>query len=139
MNLKCNSSFFFLERNFVYTRRDDFNDDENETFPWGEIARIIFLSLKKNQNAMVMTRISFKKSAYLKRGEIRIPNNFISLEIFLRENMFLENHRIATKSRCVKITEKVSFNIASKASYVYILSGQELTKNAKNGLFWQSF
>ena len=47
--------FFFLERNFVYTRRDDFNDDENETFPWGEIARIIFLSLKKNQNAMVMS------------------------------------------------------------------------------------
>ena len=27
-------------------------------------------------------------------------------------------------SRCLKITEKVSFNIASEASYVYILSGQ---------------
>ena len=38
-------------------------------------------------------------------------------------------------ARCLKITEKVSFNIASEASYVYILSGQKLTKNAKNGPF----
>ena len=34
-------------------------------------------------------------------------------------------------SRCVKITEKVSFNIASEASYVYILSGQKFIENAK--------
>ena len=39
----------------------------------------------------------------------------------------------------MKITEKVSFNIASEASYVYILSGQKLIKNAKNGQFWQVF
>ena len=33
-----------------------------------------------------------------------------------------------------KITEKVSFNIASEASCVYILSGgQKLMKNGKNG------
>ena len=38
-------------------------------------------------------------------------------------------------SQCLKITEKVSFNIASEASYVYILSGQKLIKNAKNGHF----
>ena len=38
-------------------------------------------------------------------------------------------------ARCLKITEKVSFNIASEASYVYILSVQKLTKNAKNGQF----
>ena len=43
------------------------------------------------------------------------------------------------RSRCLKITEKVSFNIASEASYVYILSGQKLIKNAKNGPFWQVF
>ena len=29
-------------------------------------------------------------------------------------------------AQCLKITEKVSFNIASEASYVYILSGQKL-------------
>ena len=31
--------------------------------------------------------------------------------------------------------KKVSFNIASEASYVYILSRQKLIKNTKNGLF----
>merc|ERR1711860_289312 len=39
--------------------------------------------------------------------------------------------------RCLKLTEKVSFNIASEASYVHILSGQKLIKNAKNGQFWR--
>ena len=38
-------------------------------------------------------------------------------------------------AECLKITEKVSFNIASEASYVYILSGQKLIKNAKNRPF----
>ena len=37
------------------------------------------------------------------------------------------------QARCLKITEKVSFNIASEASYAYILSGQKLINNAKNG------
>ena len=41
-------------------------------------------------------------------------------------------------ARCL-ITEKVSFNIASEASYIYILSGRKLIKNAKNGPFWQVF
>ena len=36
----------------------------------------------------------------------------------------------------LKIAEKVSLhNIVSEASYVYILSGQKLIKNAKNGQF----
>ena len=42
-------------------------------------------------------------------------------------------------SRCLKIIEKVSVNIASEASYVYILSGPKLVKNAKNGPFWRVF
>ena len=36
-------------------------------------------------------------------------------------------------SQYLKITEKVSFEIASEASYFYILSEQKLTKNAKIG------
>ena len=44
-----------------------------------------------------------------------------------------------TTARCLKITEKVSFIIASEASYVYILSEQKLLKNAKNGPFWRVF
>ena len=39
------------------------------------------------------------------------------------------------QAQCLKISEKVAFNIASEASYVYILSGQKLIKNAKNGPF----
>ena len=45
----------------------------------------------------------------------------------------------STKSQWLKITEIVSFNIASEASYVYNLSGQKLIKNAKNGPFWRVF
>ena len=43
----------------------------------------------------------------------------------------------ANDAQCLKMTEKVSFNIASEASY--ILSGQKLIKNAKNGPFWGFF
>ena len=50
---------------------------------------------------------------------------------------FLENN--AHPTRCLKITEKVSLDIASEASYDYILSGQKLIKNAKNGPFWRVF
>ena len=42
-------------------------------------------------------------------------------------------------TKCLKITEKVSFNIASEANYIYILSGQKLIRNAKNGPFWGLF
>ena len=37
------------------------------------------------------------------------------------------------------MTEKVLFNIASEASYGYILSGQKLIKNAKNCPFLARF
>ena len=37
------------------------------------------------------------------------------------------------QAQCLKIFQKVSFDIASEASYVYILSGQKFIKNAKNG------
>ena len=40
-----------------------------------------------------------------------------------------------TLPRCLKITEKVPFNIASEASYVYILRGQTLIKNSQFGEF----
>ena len=50
--------------------------------------------------------------------------------------MLLDKARIA---QCLKITQKVASNIASEASYVYILSGEKLFKNAKNGQFWRFF
>ena len=39
------------------------------------------------------------------------------------------------ESQCLKITEKVSSNIASEASYVYNLGRQKIIKNAKYGQF----
>ena len=49
------------------------------------------------------------------------------------------NLQFLLMAQCLKITEKVSFNNASEASYDYILSGQKFLKNAKNGLFWRFF
>ena len=43
------------------------------------------------------------------------------------------NEGISKTTRSLKIIEKVSFNIASEASYGYILRGQKLIENAKNG------
>ena len=56
-----------------------------------------------------------------------MTNNQTSDEAILRVELrklhakFLQN----SQAQCLKITEKVSFNIASEASYVYILSGQK--------------
>ena len=49
------------------------------------------------------------------------------------------NCKMPSHSRCLKIAEKVSFNIASEASYVYFLSGQKFIENAKNVPFWRVF
>ena len=66
-------------------------------------------------------------------------NNMLSV-IYEKNSFESEINTFGMKvlSRCFKITEKVSFNIASEASYVYILSGQKLFKNAKNGP-WEGF
>ena len=46
---------------------------------------------------------------------------------------------IQIDSQCFKIAQKVAFNIASEASYIYILSEQKLSKNDKKGPFWRLF
>ena len=57
----------------------------------------------------------------------------------IRPDQDADNGRVLGNARCLKITEKVSFNIASEASYVYILSGPKLIKTAKNGPIWRDF
>ena len=54
-------------------------------------------------------------------------------------NLYGSKISIDCITQCLKILEKVSFNIASEASYVYILSGQKFIKNAENGPFWRLF
>ena len=61
-----------------------------------------------------------------------LPNTFTKM-------VSVSRSEITTREQCLKITEKVSFNIASEASYVYILSGQKLIKNAKNRPFGRVF
>ena len=55
----------------------------------------------------------------------------------LKVNKKLGEFHVSTQ--CLKITEKVSFNNAGEASYVYILSGQKLIKNAKKWSILASF
>ena len=43
--------------------------------------------------------------------------------------------QVSPCTQCLKITEKVSFNMTSEASNVYFLSGLKFNKNAKNGQF----
>ena len=47
--------------------------------------------------------------------------------------------KMAISPQCLKILEKVSFNIASEASYLYILSWKEFIKNAKKWPILVSF
>ena len=49
------------------------------------------------------------------------------------------SHLRIQQAQCLKITKNVAYKIASEASYVYILSGQKLIKNAKNGPIWPVF
>ena len=56
--------------------------------------------------------------------------NFIRKESLHTIKDWVKNLKL---SRCLKITEKVPFNIVSEASYIYILSGQKFTDNVKNG------
>ena len=42
-------------------------------------------------------------------------------------------------AQCLKIAKKVAFNIASEASYIYILSGHKFIKNAKKWSILASF
>ena len=76
----------------------------------------------------------------------RIPNNrhrsnrnFRNLKLKTKKVKNPNFLLLDSRAQCLKITEKVSFIIASEASYVYILSGQKLIKNAKNGPFSASF
>ena len=58
------------------------------------------------------------------------------LEETIVENMINLDPR-HLRTWCFKIREKVSSNIASEATYISILSGQKLIKNAKIGQFWR--
>ena len=51
----------------------------------------------------------------------------------------IANLVVCHTTQCLKIAQKVALNLASEASYIYILSGQKFIKNAKNDIFWRFF
>ena len=56
--------------------------------------------------------------------------------LYLKDNkQYIHTYTITTITQCLKITEIVSFYIASEMSYVHILNGQKLIKMFKNGQF----
>ena len=65
-------------------------------------------------------------------GLLRPPRRF---HLLIVQESKKVNFRKPLYSQCLKITEKVAFNIVSEASYVYILSGQTFSINAKSGSF----
>ena len=74
-------------------------------------------------------------------GQTVLPDRSVLIRQKFVENAKIKKFKfdILRNSWCLKITEKVSFNIASEASYVYILSGQKLIKKCKKLSIFASF
>ena len=56
----------------------------------------------------------------------------IDTEFALLDKRTKKNRFFPLEPRCLKTTEKVSFNIVSEGSYVNILSGQKLIESGAN-------
>ena len=96
--------------------------------------------IQVTKNPIKMCKNSFWQVVWKIREFCRLKSvitSIASLKKKIRDLVTMKNWTF-TASLCLKITEKVSFNTASEASYVYILSGQKLIKNAKNGPYTQN-
>ena len=100
-------------------------------FGIGKVWNSLFF-LRRRYLTMLRTLECRHTHKFMKKGvSLHILSSRISIlpfHIYLVIIMF-ENHY--KSSRCLKITEKVSFNIASEANYVYALSGQKFIKNCQ--------
>ena len=96
-----------------------------------------------SQNSLIIVSHTVPNLQFLsKKFNPNLMKSFENIFKFGRKNSIKSYLNFWTKSestRCLKITEKVSFNIVSAVNYAYILSGQKLIKNAKNGPFWRVF
>ena len=57
---------------------------------------------------------------------------FLSLFFWRKLSRKIDTYFQPKLAQCLKIREKVSFNITSEVNYNYILSGQKLIKNSQN-------
>ena len=85
-------------------------------------------SVRPNQKILVRSTTSENRSSS-KRKYITYS---ISKSNHLKFYIFYD-------TQCLEITEKVSFNLASEASYIYISSGQKFIENAKTWSIWWVF
>ena len=73
-------------------------------------------------------------TCYLRLVGSKISYVYNNINVLQRSLIFCTDCTILL---CCSDSEKVSFRIASDASYVYILSWQKLIKNSKNAPFWR--
>ena len=61
------------------------------------------------------------------------------LNVVTKQFFRTESYEMSTSKQYLKIIEKVALNIASEASYVYILRGQKLIKKCQKWSILASF
>ena len=81
--------------------------------------------LKNIEKVCWCRSINLQNKSGLKIGHFEL------VYFYLQHSVWESPLLLSIQSRCLKITEKVSFNIASEASYVYILNGQNFIKMTK--------
>ena len=106
---------------------------------WGEIV-ILFSQCNVQEFArisLVLEAECFQREQWQQCANDPSLDKYYSPE---RHRAKKKSNRWLKRERCLKITEKVLFDIASETSYyLYILSGQKLIKNAKNCQFGEFF
>ena len=76
-------------------------------------------------------------NGYTKSLDPRLTNEFVVGAFRFGHSQITGDVRYS--AQCLKITEKVAFNIASEASYVHILSGKKFIENAEKRSILASF
>ena len=79
---------------------------------------------------------SFKIRTTKEQSAYAIRTRHVTKKIAAKPKYFLFL-QILLFGQLLKVFENVLFNIASEASYIYILSGQKFFKNAKKCQFWK--
>ena len=114
----------------LYVTKNGLDHDHDETIIGKELVEMV----RKDVGAVAAFKLAIKVPDLPRTRSGKTPRKSIA-DLASGRQAKVTIHT----ARCMKITEKVSFNIASEASYVYILSGQKLIKNGKKWFILASF
>ena len=105
---------------------------------FGLLFPISFVSMTQNYIALYRISLSLQ---FCVGSRFFVYNALLNKGIPAHWHIFLDQSvkQFRESAQCLKIAQKVAFNMASVASYVYIFSGQKFSKNIKNGSFWRLF